>query len=64
MGWHWIDPLSPEFTGQPFSKTYIYGYYGGELSFVEPMITLAYSIEFDDTKGTARVTLENFIRFR
>lgn len=39
MGWHWVDPRSPEFNGQPFTSTYIYGYYGGRLTFVEPMVT-------------------------
>lgn len=40
MGWHWVDPRSPEFNGKPFTATYIYGFYNGEVTFVEPMITL------------------------
>lgn len=40
MGWHWVDPTSHEFHGKPFSATFIYGYYNGELAFIEPMITL------------------------
>jgi hypothetical protein len=41
MGVHWIDPTSPEFNGQPFSKTFIYGSWNGKLIFAEPMITKA-----------------------
>lgn len=40
MGWHWVDVNSHEFHGKPFSATFIWGYYNGELAFVEPMITL------------------------
>lgn len=39
MGNHLIDPASPEFTGQPFTRTWIYGAYDGEITFYEPMIT-------------------------
>lgn len=42
MGWHWVDLKSPEFNGQPFTSTFIYGYYNGQTAFIEPMITLAY----------------------
>jgi hypothetical protein len=41
MGKHWVDPTSPEFNGQPFSYTLIYGTYNGKVIFVEPMITLS-----------------------
>jgi len=41
MGVHWIDPTSPEFNGQPFTKTFIYGSWNGKLIFAEPMITKA-----------------------
>ena len=40
MGWHWIDPRSPEFNGKPFTATFIYGFYSGKMIFVEPMVTL------------------------
>jgi Domain of unknown function (DUF5602) len=49
MGWHWVDTTSPEFTGQPFSATFIYGFYAGELTFIEPMVnltTLTKSVNF------------------
>jgi hypothetical protein len=41
MGSHWVDSLAPEFNGQPFTSTLIYGSYNGRVSFVEPMITKA-----------------------
>jgi hypothetical protein len=42
MGWHWVDITSPEFNGQPFSATMIYGYYNGKINFIEPMVALSY----------------------
>ncbi|MEK2688376.1 DUF5602 domain-containing protein [Bdellovibrio sp. GT3] len=42
MGWHWVDLRSPEFNGKPFTATYIYGFYNGEMIFLEPMIALSY----------------------
>lgn len=39
MGWHWLDSRSPELNGQRFTSTFIYGYYNGEMIFLEPMIT-------------------------
>jgi hypothetical protein len=42
MGAHWIDPTSPEFNNQTFTKTFIYGFYNGTMVFLEPMITVAY----------------------
>lgn len=40
MGLHGVDTTSHEFHGKPFDHTFIYGYYGGRLIFVEPMVTL------------------------
>ncbi|MBO9572113.1 MAG: hypothetical protein J7497_07880 [Chitinophagaceae bacterium] len=42
MGKHWLDVTSPEFSGTPFTKTFIYGTYNGAVTFYEPMITKAY----------------------
>lgn len=42
MGVHWFDSKAPEFSGQHFTDTYIYGFYHGKMSFVEPMATLAF----------------------
>jgi len=45
MGAHWMDVLSPEFNGQPFTHTFVYGSYDGKVNFLEPMATLAFLIE-------------------
>lgn len=39
MGWHWVDLLAPELNGGTFTSTMVYGYYDGNLAFLEPMIT-------------------------
>lgn len=36
------DPAGAEFQGEVFSHNFIYGYYKGELMFLEPMVSLAY----------------------
>lgn len=40
MGNHLIDATSPEFNGKPFTRTWLYGAYDGQVTFYEPMITL------------------------
>jgi hypothetical protein len=40
MGNHLIDPASPEFRGQPFTRTWLYGSYDGRITLYEPMITV------------------------
>lgn len=42
MGAHWVDPTSPEFTGEGFSRTFLYGFWDGRMNFLEPMVTKAY----------------------
>jgi len=42
MGSHWIDFTSPELNGAPFTQTFIYGSYNGNVTFYEPMITEAF----------------------
>lgn len=42
MGTHWIDPASHEFHGQPFTQTFIYGTWDGRVTFLEPMVSLAF----------------------
>lgn len=42
MGVHAINPSAPEFHGQPFTTTFIYGYYNKQQTFIEPMVSLAY----------------------
>jgi hypothetical protein len=44
MGNHLIDSKTPELApgGPPFTHTFIFGAYDGQITFYEPMITLAY----------------------
>jgi uncharacterized protein len=42
MGTHWVDPASPEFHGEQFTRTFIYGTYDGRIAFLEPMVTKAF----------------------
>lgn len=42
MGAHWVDPASPEFHGERFTRTLLYGSYDGRIAFIEPMITKAF----------------------
>jgi hypothetical protein len=46
MGVHWVDTMSAELKGKPFTRTLIYGSWDGEMIFVEPMVTR----EFLETK--------------
>ncbi len=40
QGSHWADSTAPEFQPPPhgFDKTFLYGFYDGKISFLEPMI--------------------------
>lgn len=42
MGNHLIDTTGPEFHQQPFTRSWIYGAYDGNVIFYEAMVTLAY----------------------
>ena len=42
MGVHAINPAAREFQQKPFEATFIYGFYDKQLTFLEPMVTLAY----------------------
>ncbi|MEO7652046.1 MAG: DUF5602 domain-containing protein [Bryobacteraceae bacterium] len=42
MGVHWSDPTGPEYNGQEFTKTFIYGSWDGTFTFAEPMLTKAF----------------------
>ena len=48
MGAHWINPLSPEFNGERFTHTLIYGFYKGQMTFIEPMITTEFLLSHND----------------
>lgn len=39
MGMHYLNMKAPEFNGEPFTHTLIYGFYEGEHMFLEPMMT-------------------------
>lgn len=54
MGWHWVDLLSPEFNGGIFTRTFIYGYYAGKPTFIEPMVTLEYLQSKEKSKLAVR----------
>ena len=40
MGVHWNNPTFPEFNGQPFTRTFIYGSWDGKPTLLEPMVTV------------------------
>lgn len=42
QGVHWGDTTSPEFRGQPFTQTFIFGFANAKLGFFEPMISKAF----------------------
>jgi hypothetical protein len=42
MGVHAINVTGPEFSGKPFTTTFIYGYFNKALTFLEPMTTVEY----------------------
>jgi hypothetical protein len=52
MGSHWWDLTSPELNGESFTTTLLYGYYDGELTFLEPMVTVAHLKTRPLTKAT------------
>lgn len=39
MGMHYLNMQAPEFNGEPFTHTLIYGFDEGEHAFIEPMVT-------------------------
>jgi hypothetical protein len=42
MGNHLIDPTAPEFHGEPFTRSWLYGAYDGRIIFWEEMVALDY----------------------
>ena len=49
MGNHLIDLGGREFHGEPFTRTWMYGAYGGRITFYEEMVTLAYLLSRPDS---------------
>jgi hypothetical protein len=58
MGVHAIDTTAPEFHGKPFTATFIYGYYKGRLTFVEPMVTHAFLLGKPNFSAEVRTPAE------
>lgn len=58
MGAHWIDPTSPEFNKQPFTKTFIYGSYDGQIAFLEPMASKSYLEEKPNVSEQIKIPAE------
>ena len=48
MGAHWLDMNSPEFNGEVFTRTFIWGSWDGSFIFWEPMITVDYLLSQPD----------------
>ena len=44
MGVHVINPTAAEFQHQPFTATFIYGYYNQQQAFLEPMVSLQFLV--------------------
>lgn len=42
MGAHWVNPQAGELNGRPFTKTFLFGNYNGQIIFYEPMITRSF----------------------
>jgi hypothetical protein len=59
MGVHYTDPNAPERKGQGLSLTFIYGFYNGEMIFLEPMA----SKTFLDTKTSVVADLALPVRY-
>lgn len=61
MGMHWLDARSPELQGmlgnpeayRPFTTTFIYGTWDGQLIFMEPMITRSHIVAKRDASDPA-----------
>jgi len=48
MGNHLLDPTTPEFHGEPFKRTWIYGVYDGRVIFYEEMVALSFMMSKPD----------------
>lgn len=51
MGAHLIDEFAPEWHGETFTHTFIYGSYNGEIIFHEPMFTVKYLEELKEKEN-------------
>lgn len=57
QGAHWIDPTAEEFQDTPhgFDHTMIYGFYNGDMTFIEPMVTIDFLQSQQEFEGTIPV---------
>jgi hypothetical protein len=56
-GAHWVNEKSPEFRGQPFTQTLVYGYdQNGKMHFMEPMITVDILKSLQNQGGKTSIT--------
>jgi hypothetical protein len=64
MGNHLIDLSGREFQGEPFTRSWIYGIYGGRVIFYEEMVALAYLLSRPDAcapiKSPPAVAVDGF----
>jgi hypothetical protein len=54
MGVHGADALSAEFRGTPVTRTFIYGFYQGQMVFVEPMVTRDFLASHPDVSSPVK----------
>ncbi|WP_435182005.1 hypothetical protein [Halorussus sp. AFM4] len=62
MGNHWVNVDAPEFRGEPFTHTWIYGSFDGELTFLEPMVAVDYLRNLRGREITSVATPDAFPR--
>ena len=54
MGVHYVDVTAPEFNKFTFDKTFIYGFYQGKMTFLEPMFTRDFLLKKPDFTGAVK----------
>ena len=64
MGAHWVDPTTPELNGQPFTTTFLFGSWDGDLVFTEPMITRAYLETKPDFRASIPIPADDEAGYR
>lgn len=58
MGTHWTDQSSHEFHGQMFTNTLVFGFYDGQMVFIEPMLTKAFLESQPDESKTIALPVQ------
>ncbi len=57
----WVDPNSSEYKRQPFTRTFVYGFYNGRMVFMGPMVTKAFLETKTNTTDAIKLP-ERFLR--